>query len=160
MLTYWPLIPGFFGLPCTSPIPTPTFLQPLPLGGGRTQRLDLSTSPILLPCLSPSRGWQRPKKTERCPSSLSLSPSLPAPGKMVYSLPRPGSGPGLGVKFRQSFQNQRPCLGSSWTPHLSPCHLFRVFSPSTQGPVSQSPCSKILFSRWWKNPVEERFFWE
>ena len=26
-------------------------------------------------------------------------------GKMVYSLPRPGSGPGHGVKFLQSFQN-------------------------------------------------------
>ena len=88
---------------------------------------------------SPARGWQRPKKTELLQLTLTLSLPHFLLQKDGYSLPHPGSGPGLGVKFLQSFQKQRPCLGSGWTPHLSPFHLFCFFSSLNPGscvPVS------------------------
>lgn len=132
----WPGFFGFSSLACLPSQPPPSSSLHL-CGEVGHKGWIFPPAPSSLPCLSPSWGWQRPKKTERLPQ-FTLTLSLTScSGKMVYSLPRPGSGPGLGVKFRQSFQNQRPCLGSGWTPHLSPCHLFGVFSqPGLCVPIS------------------------
>lgn len=116
------------GCPPSSPLPCSSLHL---LGEGRTQRriFPLAPSSSLWPSSLSLPGLAEAKENRASPAhshSLSLTSCS---GKMVYSLPRPGSGPGLGVKFLQSFQNQRPCLGSSWTPHLSPFHLF-WFLPS------------------------------
>lgn len=111
--------------PGLSALHPPLSPRPASTSWGRVGSNDLSTSPILLPLafLPFPPGLAGAKENRASPA---LPPPTSCSGKMVYSLPRPGWEPGLGVKFLQSFQNQRPCLGSGWTPHLSPFHLLRV----------------------------------
>lgn len=105
----WPGCPPF--------PPSPPSLQLL--GEGKV-KMDLSTSPILLPLafLPLPLGAGRSQRKQSFSSSLTLS--LPHFLLQEDSLlpPHPGSGPGLGVKFLRASRKQRPAW-AGWTPHLS-----------------------------------------
>lgn len=141
----WPLIPGFCGpsslAHLTGSGQGETVVSPLIpanltffLGEGRTQRPDLSTSPILLPLASlPLLSWAgRGQRKQSASPAHSLSPSLPAPGR--WFTPSPALAQDLAMV--SSFSRASRIRGSAWAQagSLTSLHFsfFCVFSRLTQ----------------------------
>lgn len=134
----WPLIPT-----------NSTFF----LGEGRTQRQDLSTSPILLPLASlplaslPLPPWAgRGQRKQSASPAHSLSPSLPAPGR--WFTPSPALAPDLAMV--SSFSRASRIRGPAWAQDgpLTSLHFpfFCVFSRLTQALCLYLPVVKFCYS--------------
>lgn len=93
------------------------------LGEGRTQRPDLSTSPILLPLapLPPWAGRGQRKQSASPAHSHSLPHFLLREDGLLPPLPWLRTWPWCQVS--PELPELEPCLSSVWTPHLSPFHI-------------------------------------
>lgn len=122
---------------------------------GHKNRISLtapssSLQPLSL-SLSSLQGWRRPKKTERFPSSLSLSPSLPAgEDGLLPPLPWLRTWPWCQISPELLESEALPALKLDPSPlSISPFPCLFSLIPRLFSPIS-TPCSKVLFLRCWK----------
>lgn len=113
-------------------------------GRGKTQRWIFPPAPSssLWPFSLSRLGLAEAKENRASQLTLTLSlPHFLLQERWFTPSPTLAQDLALVSRFLQSFQKQRPRLGSAGPSPFPPFHPHLCFPPSTQGPVYQSPHS-------------------